>query len=171
MGEAAVCTAHALGTTGRGSRGLWDRTGEAEPEPVSRESPASKREEPSTTARLEQTDGQASKTGTTGEETGPSLGPFIPCRGPGRRVAGLLERIARHVSFLRPGRRAWSSSRFSPFKPRASLGIGFWSTSPCRPAAGPVRQYQTGLTRSDRRTRESGSGGRPVCERPAARKR
>ena len=74
------------------------------------ESPGGKRDEPSTSARLEQTDGQAGKAGPAGEETGPSLGPFLACPGPERRVTGLLERIARHVSFLRPRRRAWSST-------------------------------------------------------------
>ena len=138
---------------------------------LSLERPAGKEDEPRTAARPEQTDGQAGKTGSAGEETGPSLGPFLPCRGPERRVPGLLERMARHVSFLRPRRRAWSRSRFSPFRPRASLGIGFWSTRPWRPAAGPVRQYQSGLAISGRRTCESGSGGRPLCERPAAWRR
>ena len=39
MGEAAACTAHASGTTEMGSRGLWDRTEEAEPEPGVRGEP------------------------------------------------------------------------------------------------------------------------------------
>ena len=110
MGEAAVCTAHASGRTEMGPPGLSDKTEEAEPEPGGRESPGGKRDEPSTSARLGQTDGQAGKTSSAGKETGSSLGPFLPCRGPECRVTGLLERIARHVSFLRPRRGARSST-------------------------------------------------------------